>query len=127
MKKIILTALLLGLLYNFGLCQGPTLYNYNIVPKANERHSSELVDTTGVTSNLTGANCIWDYSNLNVVPDETSLFQYVTPTTTPYLSFFPNANIAEKYSSNSKYFYGRSNCYAFLGIHISTVLVVQRA
>jgi hypothetical protein len=123
MKNLILTAFLVGLIYNIGLCQGPTLYNYNIVPKVNATESTLKADTTGVNFINTGTNYLWDYSTLNVTTDKWDA-NFVDPDLTTYSSYFPNATIASGASTAWSYFYGDTNEYISLGRGFSGAVIV---
>ncbi len=124
MKKIILTALLSGLIYSIGVCQGPTLYNYNIVPNTGDIQVSYLVDTNGVTFNNTGPNFVWDYSNLNVTENKVYSF-FVAPETTPYEFFFNSATLVGTATDYYSYYYADTNEYSRLGNGSSSYVMVS--
>lgn len=114
MKKLILTALLSGIIYISGICQGPTLSNYNIVPKIGDIQVTIKVDTSGITFNNTGPNYIWDYSNLKMTTTKGYGF-YFDPETTPYISSFNNSTLVSGASGYYSYYYADTNEYNWMG------------
>jgi hypothetical protein len=124
MKKLILTALLIGLIYSYGICQGPTLYNYNIVPKIGDIQISYIADTNGITFNNTGANFVWDYSNLNVTANKVYSF-FEDPETTPYISSFNSATLVGTATDYYSYYYADTNEFSRLGNGSSSYVMID--
>lgn len=52
------------------------------------------VDTTGINQGNSGANQTWNFSGITILTDS-AVFNWVNPSTTPYTSSFPTADIAE--------------------------------
>jgi hypothetical protein len=124
MKNLILTVILLGVFYNFGHCQGPTLFNFNYVPKINETQVFIKVDTTGIIFDQTGANFTWDYSNLKTTT--TKVYSvYFDPEPTPYISSFNNATLAAGAAGYYSYYYADTNKYEWLGSGSSSYVMVN--
>jgi hypothetical protein len=124
MKKLILTALLSGLICSFGICQGPTLFNYNIVPKIGDIQVTIMVDTSGITFNNTGPNYIWDYTNLQVTTTKGYGF-YVDPEPTPYISSFNDATLASGVSGYYSYYFADTNEYYWMGNGNSSYVMIN--
>jgi hypothetical protein len=123
MKKLILTTFLYGLIFSFGYSQGPTLYNYNIVPNIGDTQVIILADTTGITFDNTGANFIWDYSNLSITEDW-AISYFLDPETTPYISFFNNSTLVGGATNYYSYYYADTNEFTRLGNGSSSYVMV---
>jgi hypothetical protein len=64
------------------------------------------VDTTGLTPGESGTNQVWNFSNINILPGTPFEEVYLIPFLTPYVSQFPNANLASKNNNpNPDYHY----------------------
>jgi len=62
-------------------------------PIAGDTLELKTVDTTGVVISPGGANQIWNYSDIHILP-EIFYERFVQPSSTPYYSQFPNSNVA---------------------------------
>ena len=74
----------------------------NHIPVFGDQFKIHGVDTTGVNPGNSGANQTWNFSSINVLTDSV-IFNWVDPSTTPYTTSFPSADIAE--GNQIGYFY----------------------
>ncbi|MBW7866943.1 MAG: T9SS type A sorting domain-containing protein [Brumimicrobium sp.] len=80
-----------------------------ILTKANNGYEIGSQVTYSVVTSYTGnegpsgANQVWDFSNLG--EDYSDISSYINPSSTPYSSDFPNANVAETRSSSDNIVY----------------------
>lgn len=71
----------------------PTLTN-SMNPTVGESVTSYMADTVGIQQGPAGASVTWDFANLMVDPNNPATIYYVSPAGTPYVSSFPDANLA---------------------------------
>ncbi|MGD0711138.1 MAG: T9SS type A sorting domain-containing protein [Bacteroidales bacterium] len=80
-------------------------------------------DTTGVVPGTTGANHTWSFGSLAIDTTSTTT-DYVAPSSTPYASYFPTANVAASSGSNYEYFIINSTGVTVLGSYSSSASMV---
>ncbi len=89
--------------------------NANNAPKIGDNHALQQADTTGVTPGSSGNDVTWDYSNLVLLGDSSS-YEVIAPSSTPYAADFPNANLAHLDQAGQYIYYQTSATeYSFHG------------
>jgi|GEM_PF-6692003 len=101
-------------MFSEGICQSPTLYNFNTVPNIDDIQVIYIADTTGLSFNKTGENTLWDYSSLKVSEFKGHSF-FVDPQFTPYITSFNKATLAGKATDYYSYYYADTSEYSRLG------------
>jgi hypothetical protein len=119
MKKI--ATLILSCMALTGLAQ-PTITS-SMAPQPGQSETLYDVDETTVTPGPAGANQTWNFSN--AVPLGTSnVTNYVSPSSTPFASLFPNSNLAIDGSSGTDtsyvYLQNTSTLTQNLGVYVGT-------
>ena len=102
----------------------PTLTASNSQPQNGDLISSQYAHTTSVVPGSSGANQTWDYSALTDSA-ATEAITFLLPSSTPYFSTFPSANLAGEVvdtgSTSYIYFNATSTGTPILGLQLDTI------
>ena len=115
MKKIIFTFALIILMIvssNYLWSQFTVTSAFNPLPGDVERYRE--CDTTNVLPGSSGTNVNWNNSSLTLQTDSV-LINYISPSATPYASYFPTSTIAVQEMSNYRYYMGNTSVLEYLG------------
>ncbi len=113
MKKIVLT-LFLFLVIAAAKSQ-PTLTQANQAPAVGNVFVSYVADTSAQPGSA-GANQTWTFSSLNIT-STTIVQSFVTPSSTPYASSFPAANVANSIMGSYEYLTSSSSSLILRGAY----------
>jgi hypothetical protein len=111
MKKLIIFLFVMTFLItsnNFGQFTVSNYFN----PRVGEKQKMFAADTSNIFAGSGGPNQTWNFSNVVRISD-TIVYNYVSPSGTPYYINFPTANIAVTYGGAYAYSYFSANDTSF--------------
>jgi len=120
MKKIILFTLLIG----GKLIAQPTFTSNDMIDVGFSYSSKEVTNASTANVTATGANSVWNYSNL--IAGTTTVFSYVSPIGKPGASNFPASSLCQQSTSTQgnigySFYVKSSTLFSFDGIFSTTV------
>lgn len=125
MKKIFLISLAL-FFFSCGYVAGQFQVTAYFNPQPGETQTLIYGDTTGIFPGNGGANQNWNFSGV-INSGDTSIQNYVLPSSTPYGSSFPTATIASNTPINPSsytYYSGTSSVFELLGSQNSSFKMI---
>lgn len=122
-KKALFTSFLAIILIQLGFSNGNAQITIDNSYKigVNEGYTSVAVDTNGITEGNSGANQVWNFSNLTEISTPVSV-TYLAPSSGSGSSNFPGATLSQKIDESWSYIKDQGNAYFSMGMYTEDML-----